>query len=365
MKVVQATLNIFKEKKDLAVAGIIFLYCFLFAVLRISVSSTMELDEAEQFLNASFFSFGYALQPPLYSWLAYGMSLLFGMNIYTLIILKYLIMVVFYFSFYLIAKSFWNTGVSLLITGTLLLFPTYTYEFNRDLSHSVLVTTMASITCYLFVRLLSREEIKTYLFFGASIGLGFLSKYNFVFFLLPLSIAGISFREGRRVLFNKRIVLSFVSCIIIILPHIIWLIKNDYLPFSHALTKADAGALEWTAAGIIHIVVTSYSGVLVSFVVFLIFFGFSFLYNSAHRCTLHLPLFRHLCFYGLAFPLVVMAVLRTGHFSERWLAPLLFTLPLAVFSALDISLNSHKFKLYFFSISGISDFLTNSSKTLS
>ena len=137
MKVVQATLNIFKEKKDLAVAGIIFLYCFLFAVLRISVSSTMELDEAEQFLNASFFSFGYALQPPLYSWLAYGMSLLFGMNIYTLIILKYLIMVVFYFSFYLIAKSFWNTGVSLLITGTLLLFPTYTYEFNRDLSHSV------------------------------------------------------------------------------------------------------------------------------------------------------------------------------------------------------------------------------------
>lgn len=146
------------RQKDPAAAVLIFLYCLLFAVLRLSVSSSMELDESEQFLNGSFFSLGYAHQPPLYSWIVHSMSLLFGMNIQILIVTKYAILFFFYLSFYLIARSFWGRRGSLLITGSLLLFPTYSYEFNRDLSHSILVTAMASITCYLFVRLLQREN---------------------------------------------------------------------------------------------------------------------------------------------------------------------------------------------------------------
>ena len=182
--------------QDLAVAAIFFLYCCIYAALRLSVSSTMELDEAEQFLNGSSLSLGYAHQPPLYSWFVYGMAKLFGLNIQTIIATKYIIIFFFYFSFYLIARSFWNMRAALLISGTLLIFPTYSYEFNRDLSHSVLVTAMASITCYLFVRLLRRERTSDYLLLGASIGLGFLSKYNFAFFLLALMLAAVSFHEA-------------------------------------------------------------------------------------------------------------------------------------------------------------------------
>ena len=232
--------NAYRERGYLAAAGIIFLYCCLMAVLRLSVSSTMELDEAEQFLNGSFFSFGYAHQPPFYSWLIYGMSMLFGMTMKTVIVTKYTVMFFFYFTFYLIARSFWNMRDSLFISATLLLFPTYAYEFNRDLSHSILVTAMASLTCYLFIRLLRRERTIDYLLFGTSIGLGLLSKYNFAFFLSALTLAAASLSEGRRALSDKRIVLSLAACFIVISPHIVWLIQNNFLPFRHALTKAEA-----------------------------------------------------------------------------------------------------------------------------
>ena len=334
-------------KQDLAVAAIFVFYCCLYAVLRLSVSSTMELDESEQFLNGSFFSLGYAHQPPLYSWLVYGMSQLFGLNIQIIIATKYIIMFFFYFSFYLIARSFWNRRASLLIAGTLLLFPTYAYEFNRDLSHSVLVTTMASITCYLFVRLLRRERTSDYLLLGASIGLGFLSKYNFAFFLFALTLAAASFHEGRRILFNKKTFLSLASSIIVVFPHVMWLHQNDYLPFRHALTKADAGALDLSSARqILHIILASYTGVLVFLSACLILFGFSISWrNLRHQSRLRLHLFHYLSFYGLTIPLLIIPVLKTGHFGERWLAPLLFSLPLAVFSEANMHSNYRRFKL--------------------
>ena len=334
-------------KQDLAAAAIFFLYCCLYAVARLSVSSTMELDEAEQFLNGSFFSLGYANQPPFYSWLVYGMSKLFGLGIQTIVVTKYTIMFFFYFSFYLITRSFWNRRESLLITGTLLIFPTYAYEFNRDLSHSVLVSAMASITCYLFVRLLQRERNADYLLLGASIGLGFLSKYNFAFFLLALVLAAASFHEGRRVLFNRKAFLSLASFIPIVFPHIMWLYQNDYLPFRRALNKADAGTLDLSSAKqILNIIAASYNGVLAFFVICLIFFGFSISWRKLrNQSQSHLRLFHYLSLYGLTIPLLIIPVLRTGHFSERWLAPLLFSLPLAVFSGVNMPSNNRRIKL--------------------
>jgi 4-amino-4-deoxy-L-arabinose transferase-like glycosyltransferase len=339
--------NGYWEKQHLAVAGIIFLYCCLFAVLRLSVSSSMELDEAEQFLNGSFFSLGYTHQPPFYSWLIYGLSMLFGMTIQTLIVTKYTIMFFFYFSFYLIARSFWNTRASLFISSTLLLFPTYAYEFNRDLSHSILVTAMASLTCYLFILLLLRKKTTDYLLLGISIGLGFLSKYNFAFFLLALILAAASFHEGRGVLFNKRIYLSLATFITTVSPHVLWLFQNDFLPFRHALTKADAGALQLSEARkIFHIIVSSYTDVIVFLVIFLIFCNFSISWRDRGRqFQSHLRLFRYLAIYGLTIPILVITVLRAGHFSERWLAPLLFSLPLAVFSTVDMQANTRRFRL--------------------
>ncbi len=56
-----------ERRGDIAAAGIILLYCAAYAILRLLVSPTLELDEAEQFLAAKVMAFGYSDQPPLFT----------------------------------------------------------------------------------------------------------------------------------------------------------------------------------------------------------------------------------------------------------------------------------------------------------
>jgi 4-amino-4-deoxy-L-arabinose transferase-like glycosyltransferase len=93
---------------DIYAAGAIGLYCVVYLLLRLLVSPTMEMSEAEQFLDASAFSFGYSQQAPLYSWLVKAASVLFGMNFVTIIAVKYFFLFLFYFVFFLLAREFWG-----------------------------------------------------------------------------------------------------------------------------------------------------------------------------------------------------------------------------------------------------------------
>ncbi len=334
------------KREYLFSAGLIFLYCLIYAVMRLSVSSTMELDESEQFLNGSFFSLGYAHQAPLYSWIVNGISVLCGMNMLTLVVAKYAILFFFYLSFYLIARSFWNMRQSLLVTGSLLLFPTYSYEFNRDLSHTILVTTMASVTSYFYIRLMQRKRTAEYALLGASIGLGLISKYNFAFFLAVLTLAASSFSEGRGVLLNKKILLSLAVCFVIVFPHALWLTQNNFLPLRHSSVKAEIGELQLTALKkVFSVIISSYSDVFAFPVAFAAFFGVHFARGT--DCTRsRLGLFRYLALYGLIIPVPFIILLRAGHFSERWIAPLMFSLPLAVFSKIGDGWYTSRVKMF-------------------
>jgi len=223
------------RRYDVVAMGVFFLYCLAFAVSRLMISSTMELDEAEQFLLASSFRWGYPAQPPLYSWIVHIVSSISGLNVFTLILTKYSLLFLFYSVFYLTARSLWDAGKSLAVTGSLMLFPLYAYEFNRDLSHSILVTLMAVFTCLVYIRMLTKRTVFSYVFIGVCVALGILSKYNFFLFFIALATASLSMREGRHLIFDKRSLLSILVCMIVLLPHLIWLVQENFSPFYHKL----------------------------------------------------------------------------------------------------------------------------------
>ncbi len=68
----------------LAVAG----YFLLCIILRVSVSSSLEIDEAEQAFLSQFLALGYGPQPPFYNWLQYGLAEVIGTSLATMTILK-------------------------------------------------------------------------------------------------------------------------------------------------------------------------------------------------------------------------------------------------------------------------------------
>jgi len=77
------------ERKDvqrtIAALGIYFL---LQLFVRLLVSHGLELDEAEQLLLTQHLGLGYGSQPPLYTWMLSGLFALFGVNIFSLALLK-------------------------------------------------------------------------------------------------------------------------------------------------------------------------------------------------------------------------------------------------------------------------------------
>lgn len=306
----------------------------------------MELSEAEQFLDASSFSLGYDQQAPLYSWIVRLASLLFGMSLVTITSVKYCLLFVFYLTFFFICRNFWDTKKSLLITGSLVLFPTYSYELHRDLTHTVLASAVAAITCLLYIRAKRDGRAVYYLLIGVSIGLGMLSKYNFAFFIAALFLSTLSCREGRRLLFDKKISLTILAAVSIITPHAIWLVREDFLSVDYALARSMAGkSLAGLPLNISSAVGLSYVEAFLFLVAVGIFFH-KFLSRRENEGVGSLAPIRLLAPYGLLVPLAAASFLQAGNFSGRWLAPVLFTLPLMIFSYIDMDTGRGEFRLF-------------------
>jgi len=115
----------------------ILIYCLSFALLRFFASPTLELDESQQFFWATHLSWGYPSQPPLYTWLVWLSFKIFSPSLLGLIVVKYFLTFLMFFFFYLTLREFKTPFESFLFMVSLFLIPLYTYEFNRDLSHSI------------------------------------------------------------------------------------------------------------------------------------------------------------------------------------------------------------------------------------
>jgi len=63
-------------------------YLSLVAGLQAAVSPTLELDQAEQLILAQKLAWGYTNQPPLYTWLVWGLTALTGSVVFSLWALK-------------------------------------------------------------------------------------------------------------------------------------------------------------------------------------------------------------------------------------------------------------------------------------
>lgn len=348
MRVLDKSKYTSSRKEDATAVGIIFLYFLTHATVRLLISPTMERDESQQFIDAAVFQWGYGAQAPLYSWIVKVVSTIMGLNITTLITVKFCLIFLFYCVFYVISRSFWDSKKALFVTGSLMLFPLYLYEFNRDLSHTVLVTLMASITCLLYIRMLSRATMVYYILIGVSIGLGILSKYNFLFFALALGMASLSTREGRSIILDRRIALSLLSCLLIILPHLIWLLEMNFPSVHYAVQQAQSEASgSPSLARMFLTVVSPYLELPIFVIVFMLFFR-GHLSPDSIRENPRLRFFRPAVLYGLIIPMLFILVLRASYFSERWLAPVYFMIPLAGFSMVNLRANDKRFRHFAF-----------------
>lgn len=101
------------------------------------------------------------------------------------------------------------------------------------------------LSLYFFVRMTVRRKWWDYIWLGVSLGLGFLSKYHIVLFLL-CSASYLSFEKKWYLLRWKYITGTFIAGLFFSLPVIIWNIHNDFQSFTFQLKHGlDAHSWKW------------------------------------------------------------------------------------------------------------------------
>lgn len=313
-------------------------YFVLQIVIRLSLSDALDLDEAEQAFIFQQLRAGYDSQPPLYAGLQWLSFSLFGLNLFALSLLKNLLLFLTYAGVLLTARPLIGAKGAMAATASLVLMPAIGWESQRDLTHSVLLTTMASLTLLSYFALLRRPDVWRYLLFGLAIGMGLQSKYNFAILVGGLMVASLAVPEHRRIVWNSKVAITAVVALLCLVPHGLWLL--------HHLDDAARGTLSKMSEGRQHAyllnVVTGFGSLLEATLAFVtpLWLIYAWLCRRDFRQasvdwkSANARFFLTLLAFIFAALTLMLLFGRITNIKSRWLLPFLFFAPLAFFVVL-------------------------------
>ena len=224
---------------------ILAIYFGLHAITRALISETAGVDDAYQVMLAQKLSWGYGPQPPLYTWLVIGITSILGTSTFTLALLKESLIFVTYLLTYLNTRWLTRSHICGVVAAVALQFiPSVSWESHRDLTNTVLASTMVMLTLFIFFRLDSKCWL-SYAGLGVCAGLGVLSKYNYLIFYTALLVGGLSLPDLRRFVWNKRMGLALLISFVITLPNLIWICQHPKPAFSSVYKFEIEPTLTW------------------------------------------------------------------------------------------------------------------------
>jgi 4-amino-4-deoxy-L-arabinose transferase-like glycosyltransferase len=321
---------------------ILAVYGLIHVLIGLVISAGAELDEAEQLLLSQSFAIGYTDQPPLYTWLLIGFEAIFGVNLLALAILKNLLLVITHLCLFLAARIVLNDIYLAFLTSLALwLVPQIAWESHRDLTHSVLVTSVSSGWFYAMVTLLHSGQTRHYLMLGLLLGLGALSKHSFLLFAAALCAAVLCQREMRHRLLDRRMLLACALAALVVLPHLLWLLEHFHPGISPTTRKLELHSgmqsVMAIATGLGKLVWASVRFLTPLWLICLLAFP-QLVTRRFSGATARHPYRQTLeWFFLMVFVLLTAAVILFGvtHFKDRWMQPFLFLAPLYVFVRLQ------------------------------
>jgi 4-amino-4-deoxy-L-arabinose transferase-like glycosyltransferase len=324
--------------------GTIFLavlaaYFLLHVLVRVVVSGSLELDEAEQVFAFQRPGLGYGTQPPLYAWLQWLMFTVFGVNLFALAALKNLLLFATCLGMFRMARPMIGVRGAMAVSASLLLFPAIGWEAQVDRTHSVLLVCLACAALWCYFALLRHPSPARYALFGLLVGMGLQSKYNFVVFIAGVATASLLTAQHRRLLWNRKAWVAVAVALLCVLPHGYWLVNHLDEASRTTLDKIglgdeDAGYLRDVAGGLRSMLIAALAFITPLWFIYAVI---SRRYWKQAAIDWSNPDARFFIRLYLAFLAWMAALLLSGEvgtIQSRWMLPLLFSLPLAFFVVL-------------------------------
>ncbi|MEE8271024.1 MAG: glycosyltransferase family 39 protein [Alphaproteobacteria bacterium] len=329
-----------------AVAAAILLYLGLHFAARLAMAPTLGIDDAEQALFAQQFAWGYRFrQPPLFTWLLLQVFGLFGTNILSVSIVRYVLLAVCYGCFYLTARRCIAdprlAGLAVLSNALIYVFAFFSHH---DLTHTTALAASIAATFYVFVRLADAPTLPNYVLLGLCLGVGMLSKWNFAILATALPLACLVLPAYRPLVLSIRTVAAVLAFAAVVSPSLAWLYAN--VGSFSALAVDITGARP--AAGWASTVVQGSGELAAALVVFpqpflLIFlavFGATLWRGVKAPAAAAAPAVRAeflgvVMLIAIALHWILVPTIGAVAFTERWMQPALMILPVFLFALVE------------------------------
>ena len=325
---------------------ILFLYFFIHLLIRVFISPNVGLDEAEQILLTQSFAWGYNSQPPLYTWIQYVYFELFGTNIFALSLLKNTLLFLTYIFVYKSAKlATKDSTLALIATASLILLPQISWESQRALTHSVLLTSISSMIIYVVFKIkytVEKIHIGYYFLLGLLISIGMLTKYSFSIFIFAVLIASLLDAKLRSVILKKELLITLSIIAVLLAPHVLWFIDNLTVVTSSTIGKLSPNKETFSfVIGIIDLFKAILAFLAPLLIVSILIFRRS-LTNSGNTFLFH--------FFIIVLITLILFTIITGstNFKDRWMQPYFFLMVIYIASKINIeNLKQMHIALYF------------------
>ncbi|MGP0095294.1 MAG: glycosyltransferase family 39 protein [Xanthobacteraceae bacterium] len=219
-----------------AFAAFAALHIAVWTALPTALYRNLPLDLIEALVYGREWQLGYDKLPPLPWWLAETAYRLFGHDVAYYALAQLTVIAAF--------AAVWATArplvgplgalLAVLIADGLHYFNYTAPKFNHD----VVQLPFWALAGYAYHRALRGKALWPWLVLGAAIGGAVWAKYFVAVLALPLGLFLLVDGEARKALRTLGPYLALLAALVVMAPHLVWLVQNDFLPFAYAEARA-------------------------------------------------------------------------------------------------------------------------------
>jgi 4-amino-4-deoxy-L-arabinose transferase-like glycosyltransferase len=214
----------------------IFTHLFVWTLVPFISNINLPLDVIEALAWASNLDWGFEKHPPLSAVFSEIFYQIFGRQDWSYYLLSQIFVVFSFIVVFKLAKEFLKNEIHALLS-VFLLEGIYFYNFTTpEFNVNICQIPFWTLTVYYFWQCFKNDKVQSWALLGLFAALGVLSKYLFIYLLIGMVVFFI-FKLKKIKKFNYKYFIPITVFLLVLTPHFMWLIENDYKTITYGLKR--------------------------------------------------------------------------------------------------------------------------------
>ena len=217
-------------------AGFLVLHLAVWTLLPSLLYPNLPLDLIEALTYGREWQLGYDKLPPLPWWLVEAVYRVFGTDVAYYALAQAAVVAAF--------ALVWATALPLVgarraLVAVLIVDGLHYFQYTAaKFNHDVIQLPFWALAGYAFHAALRHGRMLHWCLLGIAIGVALWAKYFVVVLAVPFALFLLFDKDARKSLRTPGPWVAAVIALAIMVPHLVWLVQNDFLPFAYASARA-------------------------------------------------------------------------------------------------------------------------------